>query len=422
MKYGLIGEKLTHSYSPYIHNELSNNNYVLMEIKKEDLHDFMMKKDFLSINVTIPYKEEVIEYLDFIDENAKIIGAVNTIVNKDNKLYGYNTDYYGLIDLINENKIDIKNKKVLILGTGGTSKTAYAVCKYFNAKSIIKASRNKSEEGILLYNEVHEKYNDAEMIINTTPVGMFSENDTTNIEKSPIDIDKFNNLEAVIDIIYNPLNTILLYDANNKNIKTANGLYMLVAQAVEADKLFFDKKIDDKDIINTTNSIYKKLLNEIRNIVLIGMPGSGKTKVGNKLSEKLKKELYDLDVVFKDKYHMLPGEYIEKYGEDSFRDKESEIVDTISRKKNVVISTGGGVVLREKNIMSLKRNGAVIFIDRNIDNIKPTTTRPLTNDREKLKSVYEKRLPLYNKYADYVIKSNEVIDDTVDKIIKLFDD
>ena len=418
MKYGLIGEKLTHSYSPYIHNELSNNDYVLMEIKKEDLHDFMMKKDFLSINVTIPYKEEVIEYLDFIDENAKIIGAVNTIVNKDNKLYGYNTDYYGLIDLINENKIDIKNKKVLILGTGGTSKTAYAVCKYFNAKSIIKASRNKSEEEILLYNEVHEKYNDAEIIINTTPVGMFSENDTTNIEKSPIDIDKFNNLEAVIDIIYNPLNTKLLYDANNKNIKTANGLYMLVAQAVEADKLFFDKKIDDKDIINTTNSIYKKLLNEIRNIVLIGMPGSGKTKVGNKLYEKLKKELYDLDVVFKDKYNMLPGEYIEKYGEDSFRDKESEIVDTISRKKNVVISTGGGVVLREKNIMRLKRNGVVIFIDRNID----TPTRPLTNDREKLKSVYEKRLPLYNKYADYVIKSNEVIDDTVDKIIKLFDD
>ena len=422
MKYGLIGEKLTHSYSPYIHNELGNSDYVLMEIKKEDLKDFMMKKDFLSINVTIPYKEEVIEYLDFIDDNAKIIGAVNTIVNKDNKLYGYNTDYYGLIDLINENKIDIKNKKVLILGTGGTSKTAYAVCKYFNAKSIIKASRNKSEEGILLYNEVYDKYNDAEIIINTTPVGMFSENDTTNIEKSPIDIDKFNSLEAVIDIIYNPLNTKLLYEAKNKNIKTANGLYMLVAQAVEADKLFFDKKIDDKDIINTINSIYKRILNEIRNIVLIGMPGSGKTKVGNKLSEKLKKELYDLDIVFKDKYNMLAGEYIEKYGEDSFRDKESEIVDTISRKKNVIISTGGGVVLREKNIMNLKRNGVVIFIDRNIDNIKPTPTRPLTNDREKLKAVYEKRLPLYNKYADYVIKSNEVIDDTVDKTIRLFDD
>lgn len=422
MKYGLIGEKLTHSYSPYIHNELNNNDYVLMEIKKEDLNDFMMKKDFLSINVTIPYKEEVIEYLDFIDDNAKIIGAVNTIVNKDNKLYGYNTDYYGLIDLIKKYDIDIKDKKVLILGTGGTSKTAYAVCKSLNAKIIIKASRNKKDEGILSYNEVYEKYNDIEIIINTTPLGMYSENDPTNIEKSPIDINGFKNLEAVIDIIYNPLNTKLLYEAKNKNIKTTNGLYMLVAQAVEADKLFFDKKIDDKDTINTINSIYKRLLNEIRNIVLIGMPGSGKTKVGNKLSEKLKKELYDLDIVFKDKYNMLAGEYIEKYGEDSFRDKESEIVDIISRKKNVVISTGGGVILKEKNIMNLKRNGVVIFIDRNIDNIKPTPTRPLTNDREKLKSVYEKRLPLYNKYADYVIKSNEVIDDTVDKIIKIFED
>ena len=426
MKYGLLGEKLSHSFSPYIHGELKNKHYVLKEIKKEDLESFLKTKDFNAINVTIPYKEEVIKYLDNISADGIGIGAVNTIVNKNGKLYGYNTDLYGLIALIKKNNIDINNKKVIILGTGGTSKTAKYACSLLGAKVILKASRRvdnsnlSNAENIFTYDEIIKNHNDANIIINTTPVGMFSNVDLENINKTPIDINSFKNLEAIIDIIYNPLNTKILQDAKKKNIKTANGLYMLIAQAVYADKLFFDKNEDEKEIEEIIDKIYKKMINKFLNIILIGMPGSGKSVVGKELSNIINKEFVDLDELFFKKYNKKAGDYIREFGEEDFRNKETDIIDEISRNTNLIISTGGGVVLKEKNIEMLKRNGILFFIDRNIDNIKPTKSRPLTEDRDKLKKVYDIRLPLYEKYADFIIKTDEIIEHTVEKIINIF--
>ena len=428
MKYGLIGEKLSHSFSPFIHGELKNKHYVLKEIKKEDLETFLKNKDFNAINVTIPYKEDVIKYIDNISEDALSIGAINTIVNKAGVLYGYNTDIYGFMALIKKNNIEFKNKKVLILGTGGTSKTVKYACDNLNAKEVLKASRKvnnistSNAENIFTYEETIKKHNDASIIINTTPIGMYSDVDLENINKAPIDINNFKNLEAIIDIIYNPLNTKFLYDAKKKNIKTANGLYMLVAQAVYADRLFFDKKDDEDVIYKTIDNIYDKMIKNFLNIVLIGMPGSGKSVVGKQIAKNIRKEFVDLDKVFLEKYNIKSGDYIREFGEDDFRNKETSIIDEISRKTNLIISTGGGVVLKEKNIEMLKRNGVLFFIDRNIDNIKPTKSRPLTEDREKLKKVYGLRLPMYKKYTDYSIKTDEIIDNTVDKIINTFND
>ena len=421
MKYGLIGEKLSHSFSPYIHGELKNKHYVLKEIKKEDLENFLKTKDFNAINVTITYKEEVIKYLDNISADSISIGAVNTIVNINGKLYGYNTDLYGIIALIKKNNIDIINKKVIILGNGGTSKTAKYACSLLGAKVILKASRRvnhidkNNEENIYTYDEIIKKHNDANVIINTTPVGMFSNVDLENINNTPIDINEFNKLEAIIDIIYNPLNTKLLQDAKKKNIKAANGLYMLIAQAVYADKLFFDKNEDEDILEKKIDNIYNKMLKDFLNIVLIGMPGSGKSVVAKSLSNKIHKDFVDLDELFFKKYNKKAGDYIREYGEEDFRNKETDIIDEISRNTNLIISTGGGVVLKEM----LKRNGILFFIDRNIDNIKPTKSRPLTEDREKLKKVYDIRLPLYENYADFIIKTDEVIEHTVEKIINI---
>ena len=424
MKYGLIGEKLNHSFSPFIHNELNNNDYILKEIDKDNLESFFKEKNFNAINVTIPYKEKVLKYLNDISSDAMSIGAVNTIVNKDGVLHGYNTDLYGLISLIKKNNIDIVDKKVIILGTGGTSKTARYACDNIGAREVIKASRSNSSiiENIYTYDEVLKKHLDTNIIINTTPLGMYSSINTDNINKTPIDINCFNDLEAVIDIIYNPLNTKLLLDAKKKNIKTANGLYMLVAQAVYADKYFFNKNEDEEEIDFAIDKIYNKMINKFNNIVLIGMPGSGKSVVGKGIAKIIDKEFVDLDQAFFEKHNKKAGDYIREFGEEDFRNKETDIIDEISRKTNLIISTGGGVVLKENNIEMLKRNGILFFIDRDINNIKPTPTRPLTEDREKLKNVYEVRLPLYQKYADHTIKSDEVIENTVNKIINIINE
>ena len=283
MKYGLIGEKLTHSFSKEIHNLLGGYDYELCELKENELDTFFKKKDFCGINVTIPYKTSVIKYLDCIDDTAQQIGAVNTVVNKDGKLFGYNTDAFGLSSLIRKYGVDIRNKKVLILGGGGTSKTALFVAQKLGAKCVIRVSRTE-KEGFVTYTEARELHTDANVLINTTPVGMYPDT-----EKSPIDISEFNRLEAVFDAIYNPLNSRLILAARQRGIIAAGGLYMLVAQAYKSAELFSGKSIDESLIDKT----YKQVLNSRRNIVLIGMPSSGKSTIGGILSNLLKMPLFD---------------------------------------------------------------------------------------------------------------------------------
>ena len=276
MEYGLLGEHLPHSFSKIIHEKFGKYNYELKELSLDGFKKFMQAKKFKGINITIPYKETALDFVDEIDESAKAIGAINTVINKNGTLIGFNTDYLGLKLLIEKNNITIKNKKIVILGSGGTSKTAYTVAKNLGAKEIIKVSRSK-KDNTCSYEELEKLHNNADVLFNTTPVGMYPNN-----EESIIDLNIFHNLNAVIDVIYNPLKTNLLINAENKGIKAVSGLYMLVAQAAFAADMF----LEDESIIPKIDNVYKELLNENTNIVLIGMPASGKSTIAKELSKK----------------------------------------------------------------------------------------------------------------------------------------
>ncbi|MCQ2591354.1 MAG: AAA family ATPase [Treponema sp.] len=410
MEYGLIGEKLGHSFSKEIHAQIGSYEYVLKEIPKNELTAFMQKKDFKGINVTIPYKQDVIPFLDFIDDAAKEIGAVNTIVNKNGKLYGYNTDFIGLKRLIISTKLELKGKKVLILGTGGTSKTATAAAKSLGAKEIIIVSRKESSETVT-YEQAQTIHKDAQIILNTTPAGMYP-----NIDAMPISLDSFSNLEGIVDVIYNPLRTQLVLKAQKMGLKANGGLYMLVQQAIAAAEYFFDKPIED----SKADTIFKNMLSQKQNIVLIGMPGCGKSTVGRKLAKQLNMTLFDTDEEIKTQQGMTPSEIITNQGEPAFRQIEAEICAQLATKNNVIISTGGGAILREENVVHLKNNGLLFFIDRDLEKIRPTGDRPLSNSTDKLKAVYEYRYPIYKACADFHIKSDDKVEHTVNVIKNVF--
>lgn len=395
MEYGLIGEKLGHSFSKIIHEKIASYNYELKEISRDDIDLFMKKKDFKCINVTIPYKETVIPYLDFISSEAKEIGAINTIVNKNGKLYGYNTDYYGLRALIEKNGIDVKGKTCLILGSGGTSKTARCVLKQMDANNIYFVSRNK-RDGFITYEEAKE-IRDVNIIINTTPCGMYPNN-----EGLIIDINSFPSLEAVIDCIYNPLRTNLIISAKKRGLKCDGGLYMLVSQAVKSIEYFLDKKIDSSVIDKTYNDILKQK----ENIVLVGMPSCGKSTIGTQISEELNRSLFDTDKIIVNRIGMPIKDYFEKFGEKEFRKIEIEVVKEVSKLNSVVISTGGGVVLSEENMNALRQNGLIVYINRSLELLKPTSSRPLSHDIDSLKKVYEERKDIYKSVSDVEIKND----------------
>ncbi len=392
MEYGLLGKKLGHSFSKEIHAMIGGYDYRLYETDEYGVKELMTKKNFKAINVTIPYKETVIPYLDFISENAIKIGSVNTVVNKDGRLYGYNTDFAGLEALIKRAGVQIKDKNVLILGTGGTSKTAYAVSEHMCALKIYKASRHEGE-GVITYDEAYKICNEIDVIINATPVGMYPKNG-----EKPIDISKFENLTGIIDVIYNPLETALLKAARIGGIKNADGLYMLVAQAVKASELFFDTKYNE----DITDSIFKKVYADKENIVLVGMPSSGKSTIGRIIGEDLGREFIDTDSLIVEKYGDI-SEIFQDKGEKYFRDIESEIISEISKKNGAVISTGGGVVLRDENIDYLKQNSRIYFLDRPIEKLVPTSDRPLAGTRERIEKLYAER------YARYLAVSDEKI-------------
>jgi len=410
MKYGCIGEHLTHSFSKEIHNALTDYEYDILEIPKEKLADFAESKSFSAINVTIPYKEQIMPYMYYIDAHAKEIGAVNTVVNRSGKLYGYNTDFHGMKELISHAGIQIENKKVVILGTGGTSKTALAVAKALLAKDIIRVSRS-SRENAVSYETLYEKHSDADVIINTTPCGMFP-----NISGSAVDISKFKNLSGVIDAVYNPLRTSIILDAKKRGIAAEGGLYMLVSQAVRASEIFIDTAYPKTE----TERIFKKIIKEKENIVLIGMPASGKTTVGNILAQKMNREIIDTDeLIIKCEGKSIPDIFNER-GEEYFRRVESEIIEEVSAKTGVIISTGGGAVLNADNVNSLKKNGTVYFLDRPLESLMPTSDRPLASTRAAIEKRYNERYSIYTSSADIIIDASCDADEVAEKIERNF--
>ncbi len=390
MKYGCIGEHLKHSFSKEIHNALSDYDYEIREIARAELDAFCLERPFSAINVTIPYKELVIPHLYYIDDFAKEIGAVNTVVNRDGKLYGYNTDFYGMTMLLRHAGITVEGKKVIILGTGGTSKTAFAVAKSEGAKDIFRVSRG-GKEGAITYKELYENHTDAEVIINTTPLGMFP-----NIFDNSLDISRFPDLSGVIDAVYNPLRTPLISAALERGISAEGGLYMLVAQAVRASEIFLDKTYPE----NTLDKVFDKILQEKENVVLTGMPASGKSTVGVMLAEELGREFIDTDDMITEKAGMQITDIFSKYGEKYFRDLEEECVKAASARSSVVIATGGGVPLRESNVRALKQNGKLFFIDRPLESLVPTSSRPLSSDRASIEKRYNERYGLYLETCD----------------------
>lgn len=406
MDYGLIGKTLAHSFSKEIHEQLADYDYSLTELSEAELDGFMRKAEFKAINVTIPYKEKVIPYLYEISPEAKAIGAVNTIVNRGGRLYGYNTDFFGLKSLIERNGISLFEKKVLILGTGGTSRTACAVAKSMGAAEVFTVSRSE-KEGALGYEEAYTVAADA--VINTTPCGMFP-----NSSAVPIDIEGFESLSGVVDVIYNPLRTGLVLAAKSKGIPSSGGLYMLVAQAFYACELFTGKKLNPASM----DGIYKRVLRSKENLVLIGMPGCGKTTIGKALAEKTGKRFIDLDDEISREYSLTPAKIIEEFGEDEFRRREALIVKKNADITGAVIATGGGCVLRRENTEALSRNGKLVFINRSIEEIIPTEDRPLSKNRELLEKRYRERYPVYSAAADITVIPSADKDENADAVIR----
>lgn len=405
-KYGCIGKKLTHSFSKEIHARLADYSYELMELAEEEIADFFAKKDFEAINVTIPYKQTVIPYLDLVSEIARRIGAVNTIVNKGGKLYGYNTDYYGMKALIERIGIDIKDKKVLVLGTGGTSKTARVVAADMGASRVLVVSRSKTDE-FISYDDAVTLHKDAAVIINTTPAGMYPD-----CESRPIDISCFESLEGVVDAVYNPLCTNLVLDAKERGIKAEGGLYMLVMQAVVAVERFLDTKIERE----VADHVFAAVYAEKENVVLTGMPGSGKSTVG-KLIAIDGYEFVDTDAEIEKRCGCAIKELIERCGLEYFRDLESEVIRDVSKESRRIISTGGGAILREENVRYLKRNGKLFFINAELSRLQATDDRPLSNTEDKLAKLYGERMPIYRATADVTVPDMDTPDAEAEYIL-----
>ena len=417
MKYGLIGEHLGHSFSKQIQTRIAeienvkDYNYQLVELNREEFKEFMEKKDFKGINVTIPYKKDVIPYLDEMDESAKAIGAVNTIINVDGKLKGYNTDFGGFLYMVKAHNVHMEGKKVLIIGNGGACAAVKAVCKHENAKDIVIVSRS-ANRGAIGYDEMYTSHLDADIVVNTSPVGMFP-----NIVNAPIDVSWFHKLECVLDVVYNPILTRLCFEAQEADIKRVIGLEMLIAQAKYTFEIFENLSFDDSII----DEIKKEMLKDRCNIVLIGMPSAGKTTIGKMLEEKLGKEFFDLDDMIIAKAGKSIPEIFQESGEAGFRVIETEVAIEASKMNNKIIATGGGVIKHKVNMDFLRLNGITIFIDRDIDKlISSDPNRPLSSSKQALQQMYKERYPLYQKYAAYIAVNNANIEETVDDIVSAY--
>ncbi len=398
---GLIGRKLSHSFSPEIHSYLADYEYKLYEMEEEDVGSFLKNCPLNALNVTIPYKKTVMPFLTHISETALKIGSVNTIVKKPDGLYGYNTDYYGFSYMVNVSGIEIKDKKVLVLGSGGASLTVIAVLSDMGAGKIVNISRSGKNN----YENIH-LHKDADVIVNTTPVGMYPNNGET-----PVDLKIFTRLSGVLDLIYNPSVTRLIYDAKNLGIPAINGLSMLSAQAKRACELFLGQDIEE----DPTPEIVKNIEQRLKNIVLIGMPGSGKSTAGRLLSEALQRKFIDTDeIIVRDSEMPIPRIF-SSFGEEEFRRRETKAAKEAGKASGAVIATGGGIITREENYYPLHQNSYIIWLKRDTS-LLPVDGRPVSQSND-INELYRKRAPLYEKYCDGIVEVSEDTEETVQRII-----
>ncbi len=403
MRCGLLGDKLGHSYSPQIHAELGDYEYKLYEKQPEEIEDFIKNSDIDGLNVTIPYKQTVIPFLDKISPEVREIGSVNTILKReDGSLYGDNTDIYGFKYLLKSKGIDVKGKKAIVLGSGGTSKTACAALKHLGAGEIVVISRSGEDN----YDNI-AKHADAQIVINTTPVGMYPNNG-----KSPVDLSVFDRLEGVADVIYNPAKTALLLQAERMGIPFTGGLPMLVAQAKRASEIWSGEYVYDAVIEEITHSLELQM----KNIVLIGMPGCGKSTIARLLSKELGREVIDADKVIVKNAGMTIPEIFESEGEEGFRRRETEALKEICKLSGKIIATGGGCVTRNENYDILKQNGTVVYIKRRLDKLSKKG-RPLsqTTSAERMFAI---RRPMYERFSDIYIWNEGRISEVIKKLKK----
>ena len=390
MKCGLLGGKLGHSYSPQIHSHLGSYSYELYENQPEELEDFLKNGDFTGLNVTIPYKKAVIPFCSELSPRASALGAVNTIVRRaDGSLIGHNTDFFGFETMLRNSGLQVGGKKALVLGTGGASNTAIAVLQEQGANVIVISRSGENH-----YGNLHQ-HKDAAVIVNATPVGMYP-----NVGASPVDLENFPALEGVLDVIYNPARTQLLLDAEERGIIAVNGLEMLVAQAKESAEWFTGHEISD----STIPMIHSILKNQMENIILIGMPGSGKSTVGAILAEKTGKTLVDADTYLVEKAGRSIPDIFATDGEAVFRSLETEVLAELGKRSGLIIATGGGCVTQERNYPLLHQNGTIFCLYRDLDQL-PTDGRPLSQ-ATKLTEMYRIRKPMYERFADHLVDNN----------------
>ena len=401
MKCGLLGRKLGHSYSPQIHNLLGTYSYDLFEKEPEQLAAFLKGGDFTGINVTIPYKKDVIPYLDALSPAAQKIGSVNTIVRRaDGSLFGHNSDYFGFVSLVKHSGIAVADKKVLVLGSGGTSNMVVTALRDLSAVPIVISRSGENNYDNL------ERHADASVIVNTTPVGMYP-----NTGISPIDLRLFPKLEGVLDVVYNPAKTKLLLDAEALGIPNANGLWMLVAQAKEASEYFTGKKLSDEVI----GKIHRTLSHQMKNLILIGMPGCGKSTIGAALAQRLGREFVDADgEVVKSAGKPIP-EIFAQDGEEAFRQWETATLNSLGKQSGLVIATGGGCVTQNRNFAALHQNGYIIWLERDLT-LLPTDGRPLSQSN-RLEEMYKLRKPMYEAFADIRVENAGNPEQTVKEIL-----
>ena len=406
MQCGLLGRKLGHSYSPQIHSQLGSYDYRLFEKEPEELEDFLQNGDFTGLNVTIPYKKDVIPFLDELSPRAKALGAVNTIVRRNGKLIGHNTDYFGFETMLLSTGVSLRGKKALVCGSGGASNTACAVLEAHGANVVVLSRTGKDN-----YQNLN-RHSDAALIVNATPVGMYP-----NVEASPIeDLAAFPMLEGVLDLVYNPARTSILLKAEALGIPCVNGLRMLVAQAKESAEWFTGEPIDDSCI----EMIYSRLRRQMENIILIGMPGCGKTTVGASLARILSRPLKDADTELEQAVGRKITEILPTDGEASFRILESETLLDLGKQSGLVIATGGGCVTIPNNYEKLHRNGTIVWLKRNLD-LLPTDGRPLSQTGH-LQEMYQKRAPLYARFADFSVENSGDPQETAEEIIRILED
>ncbi len=400
LRCGLLGETLGHSYSPRIHALLGDYDYRLYEVPKDKVEDFILNGEWDGLNVTIPYKKVAASLCDELSDIAKSLGSVNTLVRRDGKIYGYNTDYYGFRSMVIESGVDIAGKKALVLGTGGTGVTVQKVLSEMGAE-VVPISRSGEDN----YDNI-EKHSDAVLVVNATPVGMYPKNGV-----SPLDLKRIPSCECVLDVIYNPMKTALILQAERLGLKFKSGLHMLVAQAKYSSERFQNTEIGD-DLVT---SIENRLTKELENIILIGMPGSGKSVIAEALGKRLGRMVIETDAEIVKSAGMSIPEIFERSGEDEFRRLETDEIKNCGKLSEKIISTGGGTVTRDENYAYLHQNGVIVWLERDISKL-PTAGRPISQKSD-LNELYQKRKPMYEKFADIKVTNDGTVSETVEKII-----